>query len=264
MGRHRRGDRAFTLVELLVVIGIISILIAILLPALNRAREAARQARCLSNLRQIGQADALYMTQFKDVHVPGFYGFSQEPGWPVESVSVPPSGPRVWWYQNPVFARDLGSSNPESGRFPYDLLCPTSPIPLDRGNSDGFPLQNAYGMNFTQLPGLTRAVAPNYVNAYRRRDIVCPSEKIFFVDAVSEQVTVVFANNGSVKYFDPYYGERNEPPNRTNVVAYRHHKGSNCLFFDGHAQWQPMGDLFYALNRKNAAEVVRRWTPNAP
>lgn len=64
--RPMRRSKAFTLVELLVVIGIIALLISILLPALNRAREQAKMAQCLSNLRQIGQALNMHAIDHKN------------------------------------------------------------------------------------------------------------------------------------------------------------------------------------------------------
>ncbi len=64
--RPRGGTRAFTLVELLVVIGVIALLVAMLLPGVVKAQEAARRAACLSNLRQVHQAFHLYALDNKD------------------------------------------------------------------------------------------------------------------------------------------------------------------------------------------------------
>ena len=66
-------------VELLVVIGIIAVLVAMLLPALNKAREQANIAACLSNLRQIGQASAMYTMENQGYIVPAGWASAYDP-----------------------------------------------------------------------------------------------------------------------------------------------------------------------------------------
>ena len=91
--RTRDPKRAFTLVELLVVIGIIALLIAILMPALSRARSQANALVCMSNLRSIGQAFVDYSSENKGYICPSFN-------------MAPPTGPTNYTAIGPTQAMD--------------------------------------------------------------------------------------------------------------------------------------------------------------
>ena len=115
--RSARSSDGFTLVELLVVIGIIAVLIALLLPALNRAFENAKQVKCLSNMRQVGMAILQYNNE-NQLHYPAPACGAQNDDW-------------IYWepgrgMQNSALAPYLGGL-----RTTDVLVCPTD---YDAGN----------------------------------------------------------------------------------------------------------------------------------
>jgi prepilin-type N-terminal cleavage/methylation domain-containing protein len=94
-------EPAFTLIELLVVIAIIAILAAMLLPALSSAKEKAQRMQCVNNVKQIGMATHLYVTEGRDKmpypnwNPPWDYGGAPLPGWLYLPAGSAPPNPRV-------------------------------------------------------------------------------------------------------------------------------------------------------------------------
>src|SRR5438270_13665048 len=95
-GGRRGARRAFTLIELMVVIGIIAILLGILLPSLSRARESSNRAKCLSNLRQVGGAYVMYAMDHN----------GRLPKTALTGAGVPQDA----WYWQPNRLQDIGQS----------------------------------------------------------------------------------------------------------------------------------------------------------
>jgi prepilin-type N-terminal cleavage/methylation domain-containing protein len=133
----RRQQHAFTLVELLVVIGIIAVLISVLLPALNRARQSANVIDCQARLRQMGQALQIYSTTYKGL-LP--WGVIDHTGTWTDNV-LPNNGAaeQLWWWPftlSEVMNRNLLDT--QSGSPTFGLVTNLSPVFKDKDTILGF------------------------------------------------------------------------------------------------------------------------------
>ena len=233
--------KAFTLVELLVVIGIIALLISILLPTLNKAKQQALRVSCASNLRQMGQAMMIYVgdTQYYPAHAGARSTGNPFAVWPSRLRKIAKGNRDLFWCPAnvPGFRWQYVTGTP-GGRFasaaeagygyePGELLLDVFLVPFSYGYNDW----GAHNQQPAQTPNSQRGLGGDLWNPNS------PEIKAARVKKGSEMIAI------SDNISDGSWDYNIDPQNPREFMGKIHNNGSNVLFCDGHVQWYLQKEL---------------------
>ena len=217
-----KNEKKFTLVELIVVIGVIGILAAMLLPAVSKAHQMSQQVQCLNNEKQIGAAMQMYVQDNKLYLMPGY------------SKDIYEHGGTNWT------------------RFIYKYLqetraldCPTSPDGPPPETKEGFHLYDGnYGWNFDGMNGTNGTLYGHVTN---------PSKGYLFFDSGDQCVTVgVNTWDNLMEELDLDWDSRQEGANR--------HQNRLLIFYvDGHVEQRSLQTFLSCPNKSNQAPWYVDW-----